>query len=148
LSTENILLDVATSSEDDLPELIEKLRVLLPSNSKVLMRGVVGAGKTTLVRHLLSSLDYHGRFQSPTFTLVNEYAAFESDVPVLRHLDLYRLGSWEECVNLGIEELLQDDVLTLVEWGELFPEACPFFTHELSIDFENHGRRYILKKCL
>ncbi len=90
----------------------------------LILTGTLGAGKTTLVKGIAEALGAAERDEvtSPTFTLVHEYEGERGGKPVyLYHLDLYRLETERQVEQLGIGELLEDDALVLVEWGEKFP---------------------------
>ncbi len=90
----------------------------------LILTGTLGAGKTTLVKGIAEALGAAERDEvtSPTFTLVHEYEGERNGKPVLLyHLDLYRLENERQVEQLGIDELMEDDALVLVEWGEKFP---------------------------
>ncbi len=89
------------------------------------LHGVLGSGKTQLVKGLVRGLGYQGDVTSPTFTIVHEYLG--GRLPVY-HLDLYRIKSDKEAVDMGLEEYLAGDGVTVIEWPEriasiLSPEA-------------------------
>ncbi len=96
------------------------MELMLPTPRLVILRGDLGAGKTTLVKGIAQALGASAdEVTSPTFTLVHEYAGTRRK---LYHLDLYRLEREEELLVLGMEEMENDpDALVLVEWGEKFP---------------------------
>lgn len=94
--------------------------VLLPGDV-VSLSGDLGAGKTVLVQGVCAALGYQGRVTSPTFTLVHEYAA---RYPVV-HMDIYRLDSYQEVLDLGFEELVGPHSIALVEWGEAVSPLLP-----------------------
>ncbi len=96
-------------------------RALRPG-SVVLLRGELGAGKTCFAQGVAGALGVQGPVQSPTFVLVSEYP--EASVP-LRHADLYRLGTEEEAVSLGIEERVGVDGAWLIEWPDRFLALLP-----------------------
>ncbi len=86
----------------------------------VLLRGDLGAGKTTLVKGIAEGFQAASRDQvtSPTFTLVHEY---RSPRAVLYHIDLYRIETERELETLGLDDLLAPNSILLIEWGEKFP---------------------------
>ena len=79
------------------------------------LSGDLGAGKTQLVKGLARGLGYTGRVQSPTFALVNEYAGGRLK---LFHLDLYRLDTVAQILASGLEDYLEPDGVTVIEWIE------------------------------
>lgn len=110
--------------------------ILLPAPKLVVLRGEVGAGKTTLIKGIAASLGaaVEEDVTSPTFTLVHEYVG-----PRLRiyHLDLYRLETEKELATLGLEEMIAEpDALVLVEWGERFESIVSRMDVEIAME---HG---------
>jgi tRNA threonylcarbamoyladenosine biosynthesis protein TsaE len=86
----------------------------------VLLRGDLGAGKTTLVKGIAEGFQAApaSEVTSPTFTLVHEYRSARA---VLYHIDLYRIDTERELETLALDDLLAPDSILLVEWGEKFP---------------------------
>ncbi|MCR3923330.1 MAG: tRNA (adenosine(37)-N6)-threonylcarbamoyltransferase complex ATPase subunit type 1 TsaE [Firmicutes bacterium] len=91
-------------------------RLLFPG-AIILLDGDLGAGKTVFARGVGRGLDVLAPITSPTFTLLN---AHQGRVPFY-HFDLYRLEHEEELFELGIEECLDGDGVSLVEWASKFP---------------------------
>ena len=95
---------------------------ILQAPRVVVLRGELGAGKTTLVKGWVEALGAGSADEvtSPTFTLVHEYAGAKGKI---YHLDVYRLETERELAALGLEEMAgQPKALVLVEWGEKFAE--------------------------
>ena len=115
--------------------------VLLPAPKLIVLRGDLGAGKTTLVKGIAAALGAAREedVTSPTFTLVHEYAG-----PKVRlyHLDLYRLETERELLTLGLEEMAEEpDALVLVEWGEKFPSVVERADGEILIEHAGGDER-------
>lgn len=113
----------------------------------VLLRGDLGAGKTTMVKGIAEAFSAAERdnVSSPTFTLVHEYHGPERSV---FHIDLYRLETDRELATLGLEDQMNEPgSLLLVEWGEKFPRMVQAADYEISISREGeHDRRIILSR--
>jgi tRNA threonylcarbamoyladenosine biosynthesis protein TsaE len=108
--------------------------ILLPTPRLVILRGDLGAGKTTLVKGIAAALSAADpeEVTSPTFTLVHEY---QGPKVKIYHLDLYRLETERELATLGLEEMIADpSALVLVEWGEKFPSVLALATGEVAIE--------------
>ncbi len=103
----------------------------------VTLQGDLGTGKTTLVRGLLRELGHEGPVRSPTYTLIESYAAAGR---TLHHLDLYRLADPEELEYLGWRELIADDALVLVEWPERGEGVLPPADLQIAIAHAPPGR--------
>lgn len=86
----------------------------------VLLRGDLGAGKTTLVKGIVEGFQAASAedVTSPTFTLVHEYRGPRA---TLYHIDLYRIDTERELETLGLDDLLAPGNILLIEWGEKFP---------------------------
>ena len=111
----------------------ETLAEILTAPRVVVLRGNLGAGKTTLVKGWVLALKAGSEDEvtSPTFTLVHEYSGPRVKV---YHLDLYRLESERELATLGIEEMAaESDALVLIEWGEKFPSIMERSDAEVAI---------------
>jgi tRNA threonylcarbamoyladenosine biosynthesis protein TsaE len=134
-----------TRSVDGTLALGERIaEILLPAPKLVVLRGEVGAGKTTLVKGLAAALGAASEedVTSPTFTLVHEYAG-----PKVRlyHLDLYRLETERELATLGIDEMAaQPDALVLVEWGERFESIVSRMDAEIAMEHGEGNERAMM----
>lgn len=87
---------------------------LLRPRDVVVLSGDLGAGKTTFTQGVGRGLGIDEQITSPTFTIVRSYTGRLD----LYHLDVYRLSELEEVADLGLGEILDDDAVTLIEWGD------------------------------
>ncbi|KUJ52492.1 tRNA (adenosine(37)-N6)-threonylcarbamoyltransferase complex ATPase subunit type 1 TsaE [Chryseobacterium sp. JAH] len=85
----------------------------------LLLKGNLGAGKTTFTQFLLKNLGSEDEVNSPTYSIVNEYNTSNGKV---YHFDLYRLKNIEEVFDIGIEEYLDNAYLCIIEWPEVYEE--------------------------
>jgi len=110
-----------THSAEETVALGRKLAPNLKNARMVILRGDLGAGKTTLVKGIAEGLRAASQddVTSPTFTLIQEFRGSEIN---LFHVDLYRVDTLRELDTLGLDELFAEDGnLVLLEWGEKFP---------------------------
>jgi tRNA threonylcarbamoyladenosine biosynthesis protein TsaE len=128
--------EFTTGSDADTIEVGRKLAKLLKPPQLIILRGDLGTGKTTLVKGIAQALDAAeaNEVTSPTFTLVHEYDGTQQGKAVkLFHLDVYRLEGERQLETLGLDELLTEDSLVLVEWGEKFKSIKKKSTGEIAI---------------
>lgn len=104
----------------------------------IYLSGELGSGKTTLVRGALRALAVGGTIRSPTYTLVESYAAGPR---TLVHLDLYRLESPRELEALGVRELLLPSHVLFIEWPERGGTELPRADLAVQLHFASPGRR-------
>ncbi|AXC10706.1 TsaE protein, required for threonylcarbamoyladenosine t(6)A37 formation in tRNA [Acidisarcina polymorpha] len=119
-----------TNGSDETIGVGREIAKLLTPPKFLILRGDLGAGKTTLVKGIAEGLNAAEAEEvtSPTFTLIHEYEGQfpESghETPVkLYHLDLYRVDAERQLEALGLDELAGPDSIVLVEWGEKFPSV-------------------------
>lgn len=106
---------------------------ILVAPRMVILRGEMGAGKTTLVKGWVAAVGgIDAEVTSPTFGLVHEYAGKQGKI---YHLDLYRLETERELATLGLEEMIAEpDALVLVEWGERFESVVALADAEVAME--------------
>ena len=124
-------MKLTTTSPAETQEIAAALASVVRAGDVILLSGDLGAGKTTFTQGFARALGVTDPVTSPTFTLMNEY---RGRLRVL-HADVYRLESLQEVIDLGIGELVEEDSVALVEWGEA---AAPALPGHLTITIE-HG---------
>ncbi|RME99960.1 MAG: tRNA (adenosine(37)-N6)-threonylcarbamoyltransferase complex ATPase subunit type 1 TsaE [Bacteroidetes bacterium] len=138
-------MEIVIKDIDELPAIAERLIELAGDRKLWFFTGQIGAGKTTLIQHLCRAWGVREAVTSPTYALVNVY---DGDMPIY-HLDLYRLGSLEEALDMGIEEYLYSGQHCLVEWpeivGELASELDPLRVH-LEIEPDSSRKIVLLER--
>ncbi len=108
-------------------DLAGRLARLCRPGDVVLLIGDLGAGKTVFAQGFAAALGVEGPVTSPTFALVRQYrCGVDSPVGLLIHADVYRTGSVDEVADLALAELVEEDAVALVEWGDL---AAPALGH-------------------
>ena len=125
-STETVI----SHSADETRAAGERLGARLEAGAVVACIGELGAGKTCFLQGLARGLGVLSPVTSPTFVLINEY---RGRVPV-HHLDAYRTESLTEVLDLGIEELMHGDGVTVIEWADKLIPILPAHTITVTID--------------
>jgi tRNA threonylcarbamoyladenosine biosynthesis protein TsaE len=125
--------EIAIHDLVDCQELAEQLASVVEVPLTVALSGTLGAGKTQWTRFFAMALGAPGKtISSPTFMLVHQYAS----QPPIFHLDAYRIGDEEEMLELGIEEMLDADAVTIIEWSDRYPSLLPRNTLFLHFDVQ------------
>jgi len=136
------MLSFITGSADETTQLGKTLAQKLRPGTIVLLRGDLGAGKTTLAKgiaegfHAASAEDV----TSPTFTLIHEY---RGPAVTLYHIDLYRIDTQRELDTLALDDLMDPKNILLIEWGEKFERFQRERAVEISIEHLGGDQRRI-----
>lgn len=112
---------VETRSAEETLALARRLATELRPCDVVALSGELGAGKTVFVQGVARALGCEQAVTSPTFTIIHEYRT----QPPLFHVDLYRLNTEQEALDVGIEDYLRGDGICLVEWAERIERLLP-----------------------
>jgi tRNA threonylcarbamoyladenosine biosynthesis protein TsaE len=134
--------EMITHSPEETIALGRTLTELLSPPKLVLLRGDLGAGKTTLVKGIAAGFEAAEEedVTSPTFTLVHEYRGPRAN---LFHIDLYRVDTPRELETLGLDDLRGEGSILLIEWGEKFPRLLRERDLEISLERESESGRKI-----
>ncbi|MBV2121845.1 MAG: tRNA (adenosine(37)-N6)-threonylcarbamoyltransferase complex ATPase subunit type 1 TsaE [Candidatus Thiodiazotropha sp. (ex Ctena orbiculata)] len=128
------MIELRVTGEAEQEALGRRLALNCQAPCIVYLVGDLGAGKTTLTRGFLRGIGYQGRVKSPTYTLLEPY---ELGSISCYHFDLYRLADAEELAYLGIQDLLTDDAVMLIEWPEKGQGGLP--AADLLVKIEHDG---------
>ncbi len=134
--------EITTHSPEETIALGRDLARELTPPRLVLLRGDLGAGKTTLVKGIAEAFSAADQedVTSPTFTLIHEYRGPEVSI---FHIDLYRIDTQRELDTLGLDDLFADHNLILMEWGEKFPRFQRERDVEIAIERTGENDRVI-----
>jgi tRNA threonylcarbamoyladenosine biosynthesis protein TsaE len=142
VSAGNILREVTTHSAEETIALGRTLKEILIPPKLVLLRGDLGAGKTTLIKGIAAAFEaaLEEDVTSPTFTLIHEYRGPRAN---LYHIDLYRVDTQRELETLGLDDLRDENSILLIEWGEKFAKFVRERDIEIAIDRIGENERRI-----
>ena len=137
-----LLRDLTTNSPEETIAFGRTLAELLAPPKLVLLRGDLGAGKTTLVKGIAAGFEAacEEDVTSPTFTLIHEYRGPRAN---LYHIDLYRIDTQRELDTLALDDLRGEDSILLIEWGEKFPQFVQERDFEISLERSGESSRVV-----
>lgn len=116
-----------------------------PMNASIELHGALGAGKTSLVRHLLRALGVAGRIKSPSYAVLESYALPAGE---LSHFDFYRFNDAREWEDAGFREIFSAPGLKLSEWPEKAQDMLPTPTLAIHIETQDdQSRRVRVEAC-
>jgi tRNA threonylcarbamoyladenosine biosynthesis protein TsaE len=114
-------LELTAGTPEDTMAVGHAVASLLREGDVVALTGELGAGKTTFVRGAARALGFDGPVASPTFTLVREYPGRIR----VYHVDVYRLERVQDVLDLGLDEMVAEGGVVLVEWGDAVEGLLP-----------------------
>lgn len=129
----------STKTAEDTTDFGRALGRLLKGGDILALQGTLAAGKTQLTKGIAQGLDIAEPVTSPTFTIISEYMG---RLP-LYHIDVYRLASPEEFLDLGVEEMLYGRGVCVIEWSEKVMSELPSSVILITFSVEKDGRRTI-----
>jgi tRNA threonylcarbamoyladenosine biosynthesis protein TsaE len=140
--TQSMKRETITNSPEETIAFGRTLVGLLKPPKLILLRGDLGAGKTTLVKGIAAAFKAAEEedVTSPTFTLIHEY---RGPLATLYHIDLYRIDTPRELETLGLDDLRTQESILLIEWGEKFPRLLREKDVEISLSRESENARRI-----
>ena len=139
--------EVITERKEETKELGKRLAPLFERGDVVLLKGDLGAGKTTFTGGVAEGLSIDEKVISPTFNIMKCY--FKGRIP-LYHIDAYRLEN--QNIEIGLDEYIEGDGVCLIEWPMYIEKLIPDDYLEITINnlggdkrrlaFEAHGDRF------
>lgn len=134
-----------TRSREETRELARQFATTLQRGDIVALIGGLGAGKTEFTRGIADVFNVEAEITSPTFSLLNIYEGHVRGAPVsLYHFDWYRLNDAEELYNIGFEEYLYGEGVSVIEWADRFPEMIPKHARRVTIERAGEMERRIV----
>lgn len=122
-------MEYVSNSCSDTEKIAYDFSQKLKSGDVVCMYGEMGVGKTAFVRGLARGLDIIEPITSPTFTIVNEY----SGRLTLYHFDVYRIDDPDEMYEIGYDEYIDGDGVSVIEWPQLIDDILPHKRYNVAI---------------
>lgn len=136
-------MDITVRSIDDLPAAAQKFVSEIDENTVFAFSGPMGAGKTTFINEICRQLGVNNDpTASPTFAIINEYRS-DDTAELIYHMDLYRVETIDEAMDLGIEDYLDCGAICLIEWPQIIDELLPDETVVVEIQPQPDGSRRI-----
>ncbi|MBT4855700.1 tRNA (adenosine(37)-N6)-threonylcarbamoyltransferase complex ATPase subunit type 1 TsaE [bacterium] len=134
-------------SLENLSTMVDTLKPFLDRANVVTLEGQLGAGKTTLVKEILSSYGITEDVTSPTFNYVNRYTA--PDGRTFYHFDLYRLDDLDHFYSAGFDEYLYaSNSLSIIEWPELVLSLVKENVCKIQLEHVNKDERAMHLECI
>ena len=127
---QEVIKTINAKSPSDTEKAGEDFALILKEGDFVALKGDLGAGKTTFVRGIASSLCPKAKVQSPTYTIVNEY---KGSMPLF-HFDMYRITDEDSLYGIGFFDYLERDGVCVCEWSEQIEEYLPEHRYVVSIE--------------
>lgn len=134
-----MILKIPTLSS--LPSAAQQFAAAMGDRTIFAFYGQMGSGKTTFIRALCEALGVTESVNSPTFAIVNEYLSGTGN-PIY-HFDFYRIKSFQEALDIGLEDYLYSGHLCLIEWPEYIEKLLPEETVKVAIEEQEDGSRIV-----
>ena len=133
------MITITTKTAEETIALGKKIGNLLQKGDVIAMQGTLAAGKTTITKGIAQALGVKETITSPTFCLISEY---EGKMP-LYHMDVYRLDGGEDFINLGTDDMIYGEGVSIIEWSEKIMDELPSKTIILKLEPQEDGSRII-----
>ena len=136
-----MMIEIVSNSPEETFSLGKQISSRLSESSVIALRGVLGSGKTCMVKGIALGLGITENITSPTYTIVNEYA--KEDTTFLYHIDAYRLSNDKDFEDIGGNEILNSGGISIIEWSERIPNSIPSDSIIISMEITGDTSRLI-----
>jgi tRNA threonylcarbamoyladenosine biosynthesis protein TsaE len=117
------MIDFASNSPEETIALGKQIANRLAAGSVVALAGGLGSGKTCLTKGIALGLGITENITSPTYTIINEYQNGSS--PALYHIDAYRLNCDKDFEDIGGDDIINSDGISIIEWSDRLSKSIP-----------------------
>lgn len=128
-----------TLNFDEINIISQKLAKKAKAGDIIVLIGDLGTGKTTFVQNFAKELGVTENLKSPTFNYVLEY--YSGRIP-LYHFDVYRISQSEEVYEIGYEDYINGNGVSLIEWGNLIENELPKEYMKIILEHYDENKRY------
>lgn len=136
--------EIITKSLSETQQFAKDFVRKLSGGTVLLLFGDLGAGKTTFTQGLAKGLGINKRIMSPTFIIMRTYSLNNGNIKHFYHVDLYRLQSEQEIIDLGLPELMANPAaITVIEWSEKLGSLKPKNAWQLQFTYLSETERRI-----
>ena len=138
-------VDFIIETINDLPLAAGKLLAFAGQERIFLFSGDMGAGKTTFIKSICSTLGVNETVTSPTYSLVNQYETIDNTI---YHFDFYRIKTEDEAYDIGFEEYLYSGNYCFIEWPEKIPSFWPEKYVKISLSIKDNDQRLLTAELI
>jgi len=122
----------------DIRKMVPTFFDALKGRKMIAFHGEMGVGKTTFISELLKYMGVEDSVSSPTFSIVNEYHS--NSFGKIYHFDFYRINDAYEALDIGVEEIFEEDAYCFMEWPQKIDNLIPSDCVLVHIELDNDAR--------